>query len=231
MRLSKLFCSVVGVALSSTGAAEGIEGEIAVTIVREVGESDEIRQELSGRYWYDHVGRSRVELNGRTTIVDPVGGVHWTADGAGRAMVRELPEAPTPSGPSVRKFGTDKVPGFEFPSTAPDMQPPERTPLGTRTVEGFEAEGFMYRQIIPAGTWGNTDELVIESEVWSANLAEGIVLPLLSIMRSPLTGTTTSELRGIKVLSDEEVARRFRPSDNWTVLDTTPPEAAPTLSR
>lgn len=53
----------------------------------------EIRQELSGRYWYDHAGRNRVELNGRTTIVDPVGGVHGLQTVPGVRMNRIMRRA------------------------------------------------------------------------------------------------------------------------------------------
>ena len=63
-----------------------------------------------------------------------------------------------------------------------------------------------------------------------AELAEGVVLPVRSVVRNPLVGTTVSELRGIRVLSDAEISERFQPSEHWTILETTLPEV-PLLSR
>ena len=134
-------------------------------------------------------------------------------------MRGKMPSKPLAPASRSTRVGADDAPLPSLPPPMADMASPERIPLGTRVVDGRDAQGALYRQTIPAGAFGNAEPIVIESETWHATV-EGIVLPLRSVVRDPINGITISELCGVHALTPEELDARFRPDAGWTLMET-----------
>jgi hypothetical protein len=67
--------------------------------------------------------------------------------------------------------------------------------LGSRTIEGIQADGTRITRTIPAGAIGNDKELVITHETWRS---PDLKLVLLSTQDDPRFGQTTYSLTNIQ---------------------------------
>ena len=69
---------------------------------------------------------------------------------------------------------------------------------------------------------GNVEPIVIETEVWQSD-AYGFGLPVRTVVRNPLMGDSSQELRNIRSLTDAEAEDLFRPDGDWTVVEGSAP--------
>jgi hypothetical protein len=114
-------------------------------------------------------------------INDPVAGVSYVLD-----LDRHTAHKATrPPRRERRPPGKDERP----------PAPAEQTEsLGTRTIEGLEAEGTRTTMTLPAGTIGNSKPIQIVSERW---YSPELQLVILSKRQDPLMGDTVFRLTGI----------------------------------
>ena len=124
------------------------------------------------------------------TINDPVSGNRYMLDPANKTA-RLMPAHPPhghggpPKGPDGPAAGTIKS------ALSKNVQ---RDQLGTKTIDGFQANGERVTRTIPAGEIGNEKPIEVVTERWfSADLQ----LPLLVVHADPLMGTATTKVTSV----------------------------------
>jgi hypothetical protein len=90
-------------------------------------------------------------------------------------------------------------------------------PLGTRLIEGVEAEGTRSTTTIPAGQIGNELPIAIVSERW---FSAGLHVLMMSRQSDPRFGETTYRLTN--VVRSEPAADLFDVPSDFTVIDAPP---------
>ena len=218
----KTAATAIAAALAAAAAhGAGIDAEYVSTSVRTLADGNTVEHEFTGRFALDDEGRTRVEIQGRVDIMDPVAGVRWSANSAGQAFRFEMPGVPDgeiepPSGVSVTRVGDeDRVP--EVPEL-PEIGEPDMTDLGPAIVNGLETTGMLLRHTVPAGVLGNTGPVVIETTVWRTD-EYGFGLPVKTVVDDPFSGRSVQEIRNIRPLEPGEGESLFRPDPVWTVVD------------
>ena len=181
--------------------------------------SNLVEHSASGRFAMDDQGRTRFEFGDQVAITDPVQGVRWMADErSGRTFRSILAES---TGRTQRRADSgDGAPDARLPEAPLDAR--HVLDLGTAMQNGLECTGTLYRQTIPSGTMGNVEPIVIETEVWQSD-AYGFGLPVRTVVRNPLMGDSSQELRNIRSLTDAEAEDLFRPDGDWTVVEGSAP--------
>ncbi|MCY3839839.1 MAG: hypothetical protein OXH09_14490 [Gammaproteobacteria bacterium] len=225
--------AAAALATQTAWTAEGVDAEFVVTSERAVGPDNMIRREMAGRYVADADGRMRVEMAGQTTINDPVAGLVWIVDDrtgrANRATLADSSEPRERIGAVVHPdLDPDEIPPAPERMPRPDPLPVEQSPLGTETVLGQIATGTLYLQTVPVGAVGNVEPYTIEVEVWKTD-AFGFDLHLRTVVRDPVHGTTTQEMRNPQRVSGADLDALFEPDEEWTVVEgpPSPPMSGP----
>jgi hypothetical protein len=203
---------LVGWTMAEMGpAGRVIKGSpYSATAVTEVSQTladgNRIRRETSGAVYRDSEGRTRNEtrvagigpmaqagLPELITISDPVAGVNYLLNPAEKTAVKTqtIRHAGTrPPGDSGAPLpGGGGVP--HVPGPAPQVEQ-----LGTRNLEGVQAEGTRVTTTFPAGTIGNERPIEVVSERWYSNQLLGMVMTTYS---DPRTGTATFRLTKISL--------------------------------
>jgi hypothetical protein len=171
-------------------------------------------------------------------LLDPVAGVHYSLNPNDKTAIKlPVPQGapfPMPPGPhgevkvimqhgpvAGMTAGVSMVPPMAGPhvmifnkSTAAAPNPPTVEQLGTKVVEGVQAEGTRTTITIPAGQIGNDKPLQIVDEVWRSPDLQVIVH---SEHSDPRMGNTVYSLQNIS-RSDPSPALFQVPAD-YTVKD------------
>ena len=204
----------------------GIDAEYVAVTKRVLPDGNVIEHRARGRFAQDDEGRTRFEIDDRTSIVDPVEGVMWTVDDRFHQAYR------------VRIDGSSTFPSREdntgsigdlaaaglSEAVPPDGPPVDRETesLGTAVINGMASTGELHRRTIPTGAIGNAQPIVVEMEVWRSG-DFGFDLPVRTVVRDPLHGESVQELRNVKALEDAATKGLFRPVDGMTVVDAPAP--------
>lgn len=101
--------------------------------------------------------------------------------------------------------------GMNFHFTPENMKSES---LGTRMIEGVEAEGTRTTTTIPAGEIGNEQPIEIVSESWYSPQLQTVVL---STHNDPRMGETTYRLTNIQLV--EPLAMLFEPPADYTIQE------------
>lgn len=219
MKTAAATIAAVLAAVAAHGA--GIDSEYVFSSAWTLGDGDTVEHQFVGRLAQDDEGRTRLELQGRIDIVDPVAGVRWSASPAGQAFRFELRDvmaasAEMPTDVAVSRFG-DEAHLADVPGLA-DFPQRDVTDLGPAVVNGLETTGMSLKRTIPAGAVGNSEQVVVEATEWRTE-EYGFSLPVRIVLDYPF-GRTVQELRNIRMLEPGEGADLFRPDPAWTVVDT-----------
>ena len=153
------------------------------------------------------------------TIVDPVAGVRYMLD-SNMKIARKMPIQPFASSPDAAAQTSGHVavvvrndaastsggPGnVMFYSNAmatktagPDQNPPNVENLGDQTMNGIHATGTRVTTTIPAGSMGNEQPIVVQSETWSSPELKATVMtkhtdPWAGELKTQLTNVNNSE--------------------------------------
>lgn len=192
---------------------------------RTLANGTRISRNSTGAVYRDTVGRTRREMTlgavGPIVVEDePVPMVFindWTARAHYALDVTHR---------TARKL---PLPGDMPPGDAPPPPGSEssresfkRESLGTRTIEGVEAEGVRTTMTIPAGRVGNDRPLEIVSERWFSPELKVVVL---SSHKDPFVGDTVYRLTNIT--RAEPAASLFEVPADYTVVEGGPPQGAP----
>ena len=162
----------------------------------------------------DTAGRSRLELDGATVIMDPLERVIWFADRTGRALRHEMSEH------RVELAERGRVPSA-IATDAPKEDLATSEIVEQKKVEwnGFPAElNVMSVTAAPDPTIG-VEPRVIETEFLVAFI-EGIRMPVKMETRGTARmPSVTMETTSFRHLVGAALDPVFRPPDEWTVVD------------
>jgi hypothetical protein len=171
-------------------------------------------------------------------ISDPVAGVNYSLNPGNKTAIKmpvpqigSMPPMPpgTQAGVMVQRFGVAggsatasmvAPPGppqvmIYRSSGAPTANPPDVQQLGTKVVEGVQADGTRTTLTIPAGQIGNDNPIQIVDEMWRSPELQVIVH---SEHSDPRMGTTVYSLKNIS-RSDPSPALFQVPAD-YTLTDS-----------
>lgn len=202
-------------------AAIGISGEYVTTLTQPLPDGNEIRRTAVGTYVQDINGRVQVGVNGHLFTLDPVAGSQWTADPqAGLVHVKILSNDELRVAKRVTEINANLTEDMPDP---PDWMPANRDgvvdDLGTRLVNGLNSVGKRITQTIAAGALGNRDPIVLEFETWTSN-DFGFPVSVRTVVRDPLSGVQTREIRNIEPLDAEALETHFTIDPAWTLVES-----------
>jgi hypothetical protein len=193
-----------------------MSGELVVTRDTTLADGNRIHTENQTKIYRDSEGRMRREIafelitprtgaaqGNMIAITDPVAGkrymlnprtktVHEMPLHLGGPRGRHAPGGEPGEGPRFRE-------GVNF----------QREQLGTKTINGLQAEGTRVTHTIPAGRIGNEKPIEVVSERWYSSELQ---MPVLTTHNDPMMGIMTSKL--VNVTRGEPDASLFQiPSD------------------
>ena len=217
--------------------------QITTERLQVLADGNRIQQSTSGFVARDSEGRVRreealpsiaganAEAPRLVRIEDPVAGVHWTLDAVTKTAIK-MPFAtmkkgiagsivpPPPPGPEKTFFYSSVAPGGQ-PGTeivtkivAPTDTNETKTDLGTQTIEGVRAQGTRATRMIPAGSVGNEQPIVITTETWYSSDLHVLVM---SKSNDPRIGETTYKLTNIQ--RSEPSPSLFQVPGDYTIKD------------
>ncbi len=197
-----------------------LSAEVSVTRDSTLSDGNRIHKESVTKLYRDSQGRIRREMTvdlatpttgavSRTIIVirDPVSGKRYMLDpttktarevGMRHGPRREAgPESPPPHGPH----------GGEFGKSVNEQN------LGTKTINGFNAEGLRVTRTIPAGEIGNEKPIEVVTERWYST---DLQLPVLITHTDPMMGSVTTKL--VSVSKGEPEASLFQVPPDYKIV-------------
>jgi len=161
-----------------------ITADIQLTLVSRAMDGTTLSRTTKGRFVRDAAGRTLLQQGATINISDPVASVSISVDESKKKAVRLQ---------IARPVGAARVPS----RSATSSPLPVQRYLGIRDIDGFRSTGTETIHITPAGSpFGNDRPLERVTETWIAN---DISLPILVIIRDPVSGTLTSQYTNIRV--------------------------------
>jgi hypothetical protein len=197
-----------------------------------LADGNRISRKTEGHVMRDSAGRTRREHTltgfgammpagpdngGRAVIMidDPVAKTRYVLDPE-RKVARQMPAFGFRGDGMGHGFGRGK--GAGRPGDAAERPKPLEESLGTKTIEGLEAQGTRRTLTIPAGQIGNDQPIDIVTERWYAPALQAVVLQTTSDPRVGdrsfrLTNITRGEpaAASFQVPSDYKVVQGARP--------------------
>jgi hypothetical protein len=137
-----------------------------------------------GKYYRDGQGRTRTELANRVVIRDPSTRTTVTLDTSAKTA-----RVSTPATESVAPVSTASA-----PANRPRIQSKPTVSLGTRTIEGVEAEGYRAEVILPVGAFYNVAPMRQVSELWQSKTLR---LPILVTESGRMSGERSTLYKDI----------------------------------
>jgi hypothetical protein len=190
-----------------------------------LGDGNQIIQNTEVVTYRDGEGRTRHEQTLRSVgrwvsegeplriifINDPVAGVNYTLNPRTRSASRRNyfnGKGPVKDGPPAAGASSDERKKVEA--------------LGTRVIEGLEAEGTRTTTITPAGEIGNRLPIEVTEERWYSPRLQTLVM---RERRDPRSGDTVYRLTNINL--NEPERSLFEVPADYTLRDETKPAAKP----
>ncbi len=181
-----------------TVAGAPFSAQVNTEHTQKLADGNTIDEKNTSNITRDGMGRTRRELSfpgfgplaadaqhgHMVSISDPVAKKNYLLDDA-RKTVRELPMHQRGDvGPRVMEFKPrGKGPGESTSESLPG-----------KTIEGLTVQGTRTTRTIPAGTFGNTNPIVITTERW---YSPDLQLTVVETRSDPRFGTTTLQLTNI----------------------------------
>ncbi|MCY3729958.1 MAG: hypothetical protein OXF98_01335 [Rhodospirillaceae bacterium] len=187
--------AVAALAMNCLAAhAAGIQTDYVVTYLEDGHERVEL-----GWWIQDTSGRTRLDIDEWTEIVDPVEHLTWRANSK-RGRYNQARIAQPISSPLINSPGSLNGPGSREIS---------RIDLGTREISGVKCGATLVEVFVSGG--GFTTQIEFE-----ACATEAFGFPFNVQFATRLQGSErTTELRNIFALTDAELEGRFRPAEDW----------------
>jgi hypothetical protein len=167
-----------------------------IVVVRDttLADGNRIHNESQSKIYRDPEGRVRREMgvdlatpmagavkHSLIVITDPVTGTRYMLNPANKTA-RQMPlHGPKPGGEE----------GGAGPKFAGGPGEVTKEELGTKTVNGLQAEGVRVTRTIPAGTVGNEKAITSVTERWYSNDLQMVVM---TTHTDPMMGTVTTKL-------------------------------------
>ena len=176
-----------------------MSGDLVVTRDTTLANGTHIHTVSQTKIYRDSEGRVRreigMELNTPTTgsvkhtmivITDPVAGYRYLLNPDNKTARQMAMHGP--------KGGGDAHPPRPFAANARDASDLKTEPLGTKTIDGLQAEGSRVTHTIPAGAIGNDKPIEVVTERWTSTELQ---VPLLVTHSDPMMGAVTTTLTNI----------------------------------
>jgi len=202
---------------------KGLPLSADVIVVREMtlADGNRIHNESQIKVYRDAEGRVRREMGlGLATptvgpvkhnlifINDPVAGTRYVLNPDNKTA-RETP-AHGPEGlTGERAAHMKEMMGGEGNVTKEE--------LGTKTVNGFQAEGIRITRTIPAGAMGNEKAIAVTTERW---YSPDLQMVVMTVHTDPMMGTVTAKLAN--VVQGAQDASLFQVPSDYTVQSGKP---------
>ena len=187
-----------------------------------LADGNRIVQRSDGAVYRDGDGRTRHEhratgagplmRGGQTiTIDDVVAGVHYVLDPEAKTAQRMPRWNGRPQPDQVPGQPADRIGATKSDEGRPA---PARESLGTKTIEGLEAEGTRTTVTVPAGDAGKEMQIEIVTERW---VSRELQVPVLTRLADPRVGERVYRLTGIS--RGEPPPQLFVVPPEFTVVD------------
>jgi hypothetical protein len=190
--------------------------EITTEILQQLADGNRIERRTTSSVARDAEGRVRREqqiaaigpilpqgASQIVTINDPVAKVHYSLDATRKVAVQSPMMLTKRVEGGVRAFA---------PAQSVEMQEARTEQLGTRDIEGVQAEGTRTTVTIPAGQIGNVAPIEIVSERWFSPELKTVVLSRRS---DPRFGETTYRLE--RIVRTDPPAELFQVPADFTI--------------
>ncbi len=211
------------------------QAEAVTETIHRLADGNTIKRKITAQVYRDSDGRTRRESSfaglgpfaptddqrRAVFISDPEAGVAYVLNNDDKTA-RKLPRPPRHGeGDGKDRFffrrpgpeGPDgKGPEHRFTKRLPD---PVKEPLGTKTIEGVEAEGTRSTVTIPAGDIGNERPIQMVRERWYSSELKAVVL---SKHNDPRMGETVYRLTNISRTEPDHAL--FEVPSDYTVKDS-----------
>ena len=191
-----------------------LSAEIMVTRETTLADGNHIRNESQSRVYRDSEGRVRREMNvdlatpvtgkikhNLIMISDPVAGTRYMLNPDNKTA-RQMPMHGGPGKNHAEHMGA----GPQDPAGITKEQ------LGTKSINGIQAEGVRVTRTIPAGELGNEKPISVVTERW---YSPDLQLAVMTVHTDPMMGTVTTKL--VNVTQDAPDASLFQVPSDYTV--------------
>ena len=196
---------------------EPYSADVSNTVVQTLSDGNTIQCTMNGQVARDALGRTYSQETitggffgqaGTTTMIfisDPVNGYAYVLNPATKVATRRALRQPNSTG------STGRVPGAHTAGERPNTTVAD---LGTQVVNGVSAQGKMTTHTVPAGTMGNAQPIVANSETWYSPDLQVVVASKRSDAR---LGTSTYALTNIQRAAPN--AALFEVPSGYTIKD------------
>ena len=167
------------------------------TIVTHKTTRKEARDSSSRTYFESRASLGEAQGMDMYNVTDPVSRIDISWDSNSKIVhvthmqeLTQIPQVQPPQPPAISS--TAPAPVSETPvQPKPYQFSQEIEKLGTKTINGIEAEGERSTRIIPAGSEGNDRPIYVIEETW---ISTELKMLVMSIVDDPRSWTTTMEL-------------------------------------
>jgi hypothetical protein len=194
-----------------------LSAEIVVTRETTLADGNHIRNESQSKVYRDSEGRVRREMNvdlatpatGKIKhnfiiINDPVAGARYMLNPDNKTA-RQMPMHGGPNGPG-KNHAEHHGAGPQDPEGVTKEQ------LGTKSINGIQAEGVRVTRTIPAGEMGNEKPISVVTERW---YSPDLQMAVMTVHTDPMMGTVTAKL--VNVTPGAPDASLFQVPSDYTV--------------
>lgn len=181
-----------------------LTAQISVTRENTLSDGNHIYKQTQATLYRDSQGRVRREMtvdlgmpatgavkHTMVMIKDPVSGKRYMLDPSSKTA-RELPMGPM--GPKGHRPNPNAPAGSGEDAHAKRMASVQEQQLGTKTIDGVQAEGRRVTRTIAAGEIGNERPIEVVTERWFSTELE---IPLLITHTDPMMGNVTTKVTSL----------------------------------
>jgi hypothetical protein len=206
-------------------AGAPLSGTVIVTRDTTLADGNKIHHESQAKVYRDSQGRVRRELGvdlvtpatgsvkrNLVVIVDPTAGKRYVLNPDNKTA-REMPAHGARHGENAamgHTMGGTDGPGGPAGAGGPGAVTKEQ--LGTKTVNGVQAEGVRVTRTIAAGAIGNDKPIIVVTERW---YSPDLQIAVMTVHTDPMMGTVTTKL--VNVTRGEPDAALFQVPTDYTV--------------
>lgn len=200
-----------------------LTGEIVTTRDTTLADGNKIHNESQSKVYRDAEGRVRRELGvdlampstgkikrNLITITDPVSGHRYMLNPDNK-IAREAPlRGPGHAGPDHDAHAH----AMEMMGGHGEVN---RESLGTKAINGIQAEGIRVTRTIPAGAMGNEKAITVSTERW---YSPELQIAVMTVHTDPMMGTVTTKL--VNITQGAPDASLFQVPSDYTVRNAKP---------
>lgn len=207
----------LGFSSSAYAQSRGIVADFVMTQSEQLTDGTQTEDTVVSEYALDSQGRMSIRVNQMELISDPVADTVWNVFIARGIASRRSASESDGGGSNAAASGGSWRADFPLPESSwPTAPEPTVEELPARTINGLECNGRRSRISLPAGAFGNTDALVIETETWASE-AFGFKIPVMVTIRHGTNNFSRRELRNIS--ASDFSATHFRPDARYTIVE------------